>query len=477
MLERLTAKTACARRSLGEAPTNTAETSPRSRSPTRCSARTHGRAPVSPPANRRRSGRQRCRRTATIRARAFRRADFSGSGPHRGGPAHPASPTPRARRRDAAARAGAPRRGRPLVDAASTSRRRAVRRDRALPCRRRGRLRPAAGAAARRDRCRHRRRRGASVRHPARETLGGGARSRSRACRRPGRRDDDRGSAPNARGSGRWPPSRTQVPVSAVQAGLFDRRALRLADAARELHASLQRETTVRLDDLRRGERVELAEPPRLVLVAFRRGHLTPHMLTGVSGSLVSEHFAETSLESMFGGALGEPTRDAAWRELRRWGRRQAACLGPVSSARAVYDAAAVPLARALGFDPDLESTASDGSLVLSRLGRRHHGSLPRDCRLGTAARRRLAPGRPSRRRLRVVLVLLHQRPIAAPRRRSTHAGARVPRVRPRVRPGRRGVVPPDVGPAASREPLPRRRSSTASCTPRRATRSASAGR
>ncbi len=92
-------------------------------------------------------------------------------------------------------------------------------------------------------------------------------------------------------------------------------------------------------------------------------------MLTGVSGSLVSEHFAETSLESMFGGALGEPTRGAAWRELRRWGRRQAARLGPVSSARAVYDAAAVPLARVLGFEPDLESTASDGSLVLSRLG------------------------------------------------------------------------------------------------------------
>ena len=62
------------------------------------------------------------------------------------------------------------------------------------------------------------------------------------------------------------------VPVSAVQAGLFDRRALRLAFAARERHASLQRETSTRLDDLRRGERLELAEPPRLVLVAFRRG-------------------------------------------------------------------------------------------------------------------------------------------------------------------------------------------------------------
>ena len=91
-------------------------------------------------------------------------------------------------------------------------------------------------------------------------------------------------------------------------------------------------------------------------------------MLAGVSGSLVSEHFAETTLERMFGGSLGEATRDAARRQLLGWRRRQAAKLGPVSSARAVYDAAAVPLARALGFVPAIEASASDGSLLFARL-------------------------------------------------------------------------------------------------------------
>ena len=48
---------------------------------------------------------------------------------------------------------------------------------------------------------------------------------------------------------------------------------------------------------------------------------------------------------------------------------RQALRLGPVSSARVVYDEAAAPLARVLGFAPAIESTAGDGSLVFSRLG------------------------------------------------------------------------------------------------------------
>jgi hypothetical protein len=92
-------------------------------------------------------------------------------------------------------------------------------------------------------------------------------------------------------------------------------------------------------------------------------------MLTGLSGALVSEHFVETALERMFAGQLGEATCDAARRELLRWRGRQAAGLGPVSSARAVYDSAAVPLARTLGFEPAIEAAASDGALVFSRLG------------------------------------------------------------------------------------------------------------
>jgi hypothetical protein len=91
-------------------------------------------------------------------------------------------------------------------------------------------------------------------------------------------------------------------------------------------------------------------------------------MLTGVSGSLVSEHFVETALKPMFAGNLGERTREAARRELVQWRRRHAAGLGPVSAARSVYDTAAVPLVRTLGFDPAIEAAASDGSLVVSRL-------------------------------------------------------------------------------------------------------------
>jgi hypothetical protein len=90
-------------------------------------------------------------------------------------------------------------------------------------------------------------------------------------------------------------------------------------------------------------------------------------MLPGISGSLVSEHFAETTLEQMFAGQLGERTREDARREVRRSLDRQAAALGPVSAARAVYDAAAAPLAGALGFVPVIEAAAVDG-LLFARL-------------------------------------------------------------------------------------------------------------
>jgi hypothetical protein len=62
------------------------------------------------------------------------------------------------------------------------------------------------------------------------------------------------------------------VPLVAVQAGLFDRRALREADAARERRAVLEEETGRRLDDLRRAAGIGLARPPRPVLVALLRG-------------------------------------------------------------------------------------------------------------------------------------------------------------------------------------------------------------
>jgi hypothetical protein len=93
-------------------------------------------------------------------------------------------------------------------------------------------------------------------------------------------------------------------------------------------------------------------------------------MLSGISGSLVSEHFAETTLEQVFAGELGERTRDDARRLVRRLLGGPAAALGPVSASRSVYDAAAAPLARALGFMPVIEASGGDGTLVFARLDR-----------------------------------------------------------------------------------------------------------
>ncbi len=93
-------------------------------------------------------------------------------------------------------------------------------------------------------------------------------------------------------------------------------------------------------------------------------------MLAGFSGSLVSEYFVVTGLRDSFAGELGESTRETARREMLRWRSRQAAVLGPVHSARGVYDAAAAPLLRALGFEPVIEAAEADGRYLFSRLGR-----------------------------------------------------------------------------------------------------------
>ena len=92
-------------------------------------------------------------------------------------------------------------------------------------------------------------------------------------------------------------------------------------------------------------------------------------MLSGFSGSLVSEYFAETLLQEMFAGALGERTRDAARRQFLNWRRGPARQMGPVTGARGVHDLAAVPLMRTLGFAPSLLFTDAGGAFVLSSLG------------------------------------------------------------------------------------------------------------
>jgi hypothetical protein len=111
-------------------------------------------------------------------------------------------------------------------------------------------------------------------------------------------------------------------------------------------------------------------------------------MLPGFSGSLVSEYYAEVFLPEAFCGELGEDTRESARKRLVRWARGPARELGPVSSARSVYDLAAVPLMRALGYEPAVLLAASDRRFVLSRLGLSMH-----DCVDGSVPSRRGAEG------------------------------------------------------------------------------------
>jgi hypothetical protein len=79
-------------------------------------------------------------------------------------------------------------------------------------------------------------------------------------------------------------------------------------------------------------------------------------MLIGITGSLVSGDYAARFLPGQFAGRLGEDSRRQAATRLTRWWRGVASMCGPSSSVRALVDAAAVPLATALG----LEATRSD---------------------------------------------------------------------------------------------------------------------
>ena len=74
-------------------------------------------------------------------------------------------------------------------------------------------------------------------------------------------------------------------------------------------------------------------------------------MLTALSGSLLSHHYAERLLAVEFSGQLGETTAPDARRQLRSWWSSRGSQLGPASSLRSIWDAAAVPLAEHLGFD------------------------------------------------------------------------------------------------------------------------------
>jgi hypothetical protein len=87
-------------------------------------------------------------------------------------------------------------------------------------------------------------------------------------------------------------------------------------------------------------------------------------MVSGLRGSLLSRHFAERLLASAFSGRLGEATRERARTQLRAWWKQHGSQLGPASSRRAVWDRAAVPLARILGYDLAIDSDLRDGRVL-----------------------------------------------------------------------------------------------------------------
>lgn len=73
-------------------------------------------------------------------------------------------------------------------------------------------------------------------------------------------------------------------------------------------------------------------------------------MVIGLSGSLLSHHFAERMARDQFAGRLGEASAASAHRRFVRWWRTAEAQLGPASSIRTLWEIAAAPLVEQLGF-------------------------------------------------------------------------------------------------------------------------------
>jgi hypothetical protein len=73
-------------------------------------------------------------------------------------------------------------------------------------------------------------------------------------------------------------------------------------------------------------------------------------MLAGLSGSLLSHHFAERILQDEFSGRLGDASLAGAARSFAHWWEAHGSQLGPASSIRSIWDLAAVPLVELLGF-------------------------------------------------------------------------------------------------------------------------------
>jgi hypothetical protein len=89
-------------------------------------------------------------------------------------------------------------------------------------------------------------------------------------------------------------------------------------------------------------------------------------VITGVSGSLISRHYAEHLLATAFAGRLGEESREKARRALRAWWRHQGHALGPAASLRALFDLGASPVLALLGFAVHHPRVAASGDLLVA---------------------------------------------------------------------------------------------------------------
>ena len=87
-------------------------------------------------------------------------------------------------------------------------------------------------------------------------------------------------------------------------------------------------------------------------------------MMAGVSGTLVSGHYAEHLLGAAFAGQLGERTRDRARRRVHAWWRRAGSSLGPASPLRSMFDLGAAPLMDVLGFSARHPRETARGALL-----------------------------------------------------------------------------------------------------------------
>jgi len=80
-------------------------------------------------------------------------------------------------------------------------------------------------------------------------------------------------------------------------------------------------------------------------------------MIAGLRGSLLSHDALTRAVPEGLKGRLGEESRESARRQLRSWIGRAFAELGPASTARAVFDRVAAPLATLLGYQVVLTTT------------------------------------------------------------------------------------------------------------------------